>query len=154
MGALAAVNGGATDNFIMRICDVFMAIPGTLLAISICAALGTGMVNLIIAITIAQRAMAYAVENHNLVSNYALVEDGTVVNVIWLAEGNEGEFPGAVRLGDRPVAVGDTYDGEKFYHAGAEVLTPLEAAQAEAAAYKAALETLGVNTEEAADDAQ
>lgn len=54
LGALAAVNGGATDNFIMRICDVFMAIPGTLLAISICAALGTGMVNLIIAITIAQ----------------------------------------------------------------------------------------------------
>lgn len=98
--------------------------------------------------------MAYAVENHNLVSNYALVEDGTVVNVIWLAEGNEGEFPGAVRLGDRPVAIGDTYDGEKFYRDGVEVLTPLEAAQAEAAAYKAALETLGVNTEEAADDAQ
>ena len=64
------------------------------------------------------------------------------------------DVPGAVRLGDRPVAVGDTYDGENFYHAGAEVLTPLEAAQAEAAAYKAALETLGVNTEEAADDAQ
>ena len=70
--------------------------------------------------------MAYAVENHNLVSNYALVEDGTVVNVIWLAAENEHEFPGAVRLGDRPVAVGETYDGEKFYHAGAEVLTPLE----------------------------
>lgn len=98
--------------------------------------------------------MAYAVENHNLVSNYALVEDGVVVNIIWLAAENEHEFPGAVRLGDRPVAVGDTYDEEKFYHAGAEVLTPLEAAQAEAAAYKAALETLGVNTEEEADDAQ
>ena len=98
--------------------------------------------------------MANAVENHNLVSNYALVENGVVVNIIWLAAENEGEFPGAVWLGDRPVAVGDNYDGEKFYHAGAEVLTPLEAAQAEAAAYKAALETLGVNTEEAADDAQ
>lgn len=54
LGALAAVNGGKVDNIIMRIGDVFMAIPGTLLAISICAALGTGMVNLIIAITIAQ----------------------------------------------------------------------------------------------------
>ena len=43
--------------------------------------------------------MAYAVENHNLVSNYALVEDGTVVNVIWLAEGNEGEFPGGWATG-------------------------------------------------------
>lgn len=98
--------------------------------------------------------MAYAVENHNLVSNYALVEDGTVVNVIWLAEGNEGEFPSAVRLGDRPVDIGDTYDGEKFYRNNVEVLTSLEAAQAEAAVYKAALETLGVHTEEVADDAQ
>lgn len=92
--------------------------------------------------------MAYAVENHNLVSNYALVEDGTVVNVIWLAEGNEGEFPGAVRLGDRPVAVGDTYDGEKFYHAGAEVLTPLEQGSLENSRYQEALKLLGIETEE------
>ena len=54
LGSLAAVNGGWVDNLIMRICDIFMAIPGTLLAISICAALGVGMTNLIIAITIAQ----------------------------------------------------------------------------------------------------
>ena len=53
LGSLSAVNGGVSDNVIMRICDVFMSIPGTLLAISICAALGTGMTNLIIAITIA-----------------------------------------------------------------------------------------------------
>ena len=53
LGSLAAVNGGVTDNIIMRICDVFMSIPSTLLAISICAALGNGMTNVIIAITIA-----------------------------------------------------------------------------------------------------
>ena len=52
LGALAAVNGNVSDNIIMRICDVFMSIPSTLLAISICAALGNGMTNLIIAITI------------------------------------------------------------------------------------------------------
>ena len=52
LGSVAAVSGGATDNVIMRICDVFMSIPSTLLAISICAALGNGMTNLIIAITI------------------------------------------------------------------------------------------------------
>ena len=52
LGALAAVNSGVTDNIIMRICDIFMSIPGTLLAISICAALGNGMTNLIIAITV------------------------------------------------------------------------------------------------------
>ena len=54
LGSLAAVYGGKVDSVIMRIGDVFMAIPSTLLAISICAALGTGMVNLIIAITISQ----------------------------------------------------------------------------------------------------
>lgn len=92
--------------------------------------------------------MAYAVENHNLVSNYALVEDGTVVNVIWLAEGNESEFPGAVRLGDRPVAVGDTYDGEKFYRNNVEVLTPFEQSNLENLQYREALNLLGIETEE------
>lgn len=52
LGSLAAVNSGVTDNIIMRMCDIFMSIPGTLLAISICAALGNGMTNLIIAITV------------------------------------------------------------------------------------------------------
>lgn len=98
--------------------------------------------------------MAYAVENHDLVSNYALVEDGVVVNIIWLAKSNEGEFPGAVYLGDRPVDMGDSYADGKFFRDGAEVLTPLEQAQAEIAQYKAALETLGVNTKEVTDDAQ
>ena len=92
--------------------------------------------------------MAYAVENHNLVSNYALVEDGTVVNVIWLAEGNEGEFPGAVQLGDRPVAIGDTYDGEKFYRNNVEVLTPFEQSNLENLQYQEALNVLGIETEE------
>lgn len=88
--------------------------------------------------------MAYAKEGHDLVSSYALVENGVVTNVIWLAESNEGEFPGAVRLDDRPVAIGDTYESGKFRRDGKEVLTPLEQAQAEIAQYKAALETLGV----------
>ena len=48
--------------------------------------------------------------------------------------------------------VGDTYDGEKFWRGGAEVLTPMEQAQAEIDAYKAALQTLGVDTEEVVSD--
>lgn len=80
--------------------------------------------------------------------NYALIENGTVVNIIWLNERNEAEWPNAVRLGERMVEVGDTYDGEKFYRDGVEVLTPLEQAQIEIDTYKAALQTLGVNTEE------
>lgn len=76
--------------------------------------------------------------------NYALVENGIVTNIIWLNERNAGEWPGAVRLGERMVEVGDTYDGEKFWRDGTEVLTAAEAAQMEAAAYAAALMTLGV----------
>lgn len=84
--------------------------------------------------------------------NYALVENGTVVNIIWLNERNAGEWPGAVRLGERMVEVGDTYDGEKFWRDGTEVLTAAEAAQMEAAAYAAALMMLGVRTEEESNE--
>lgn len=84
--------------------------------------------------------------------NYALVENGTVVNIIWLNERNAGEWPNAVRLYDRMVEVGDTYDGEKFWRGGTEVLTAAEAAQMEAAAYAAALMTLGVDISEDANE--
>lgn len=67
----------------------------------------------------------YAVENHNLVSNYALVENGIVTNVIWLAANNAPEFPNAVALGDLPVTMGDIYADGKFYRNGKEVKTTL-----------------------------
>ena len=53
-----------------------------------------------------------------------------------------------MKLGDRPVGVGDTYTDGKFYRDGVEVLTPMEQAQAEIDAYKAALNELGVETED------
>lgn len=80
--------------------------------------------------------------------NYALIENGVVTNIIWLNERNEAEWPGAVRLGERMVEVGDTYADGKFYRDGVEVLTPMEQAQAEITEYKAALHELGVETEE------
>ena len=80
--------------------------------------------------------------------NYALITNGVVNNIIWLYDGNAQEFPDAVKLGDRPVGIGDTYTDGKFYRDGVEVLTPLEQAQAEIDAYKAALNELGVETEE------
>lgn len=83
---------------------------------------------------------------------YALVENGIVVNVIWLNDKNAGDFPTAVKLGDRPVTMGDTYANGKFYRDGEEVLTPLETAQTEIEQYKAALQKLGVDTEEVAAD--
>ena len=52
LGAAGAYYGGQVDNIIMRVMDMFTAIPGTLLALAIVAALGTSMVNLLLAITI------------------------------------------------------------------------------------------------------
>ena len=79
---------------------------------------------------------------------YALIDNGIVTNVIALNDRNASDFPNAVKLGDRPVGIGDTYTDGKFYRDGVEVLTPMEQAQAEIDAYKAALNELGVETEE------
>ena len=75
---------------------------------------------------------------------YAVITEGTVTNVITLWETNAGDFPGAVALHDRPVGIGDSYQDGKFYRGGQEVLT----AQEEIEQYKAALQTLGVVTDE------
>lgn len=53
LGAIAAFYGKRTDNIIMRILDVFMALPQTLLAIAISAMIGTGIKGAIIAVTVA-----------------------------------------------------------------------------------------------------
>lgn len=50
LGAIAGYYGGKLDNFVMRIMDVLLAIPGILLAISIVAALGPGLKNVMIAV--------------------------------------------------------------------------------------------------------
>ncbi len=52
LGAISGFFGGRIDNLIMRVMDIFLAIPGTLFAITIVAALGTSTVNLMIALSI------------------------------------------------------------------------------------------------------
>lgn len=52
IGAIAGYFGGILDNVLMRIMDVFLAIPQILLAIAVVAALGPGITNLIIALII------------------------------------------------------------------------------------------------------
>lgn len=79
---------------------------------------------------------------------YALIDNGIVTNIIALNDRNASDFPTAVKLDDRPVGIGDTYTDGKFYRDGVEVLTPIEQAQVEIDAYKAALHELGVETEE------
>ncbi len=52
IGSIAGYFGGQIDNIIMRICDIFLAIPGLVLAMCVSAALGTGIVNTCIAMAI------------------------------------------------------------------------------------------------------
>jgi peptide/nickel transport system permease protein len=50
LGGLAGYFGGSIDTIIMRIVDVFMAIPSLLLSLAVCTALGEGTTNMIIAL--------------------------------------------------------------------------------------------------------
>jgi len=50
LGAFAGFYGGKVDNVIMRIMDIFLAVPSTLLAMTIVAALGSSLVNVMLAI--------------------------------------------------------------------------------------------------------
>jgi peptide/nickel transport system permease protein len=52
-GGTAVYCGGKIDNAIMRVCDVFSCIPGVLLALALVAALGPGLGNVMIAVTVA-----------------------------------------------------------------------------------------------------
>lgn len=49
---------------------------------------------------------------------YALVKDGVVENIIVLLSRNAQDFPNAVSIEGLSVQIGDTYDGERFYHDG------------------------------------
>lgn len=69
LGAISAYYGGVTDNIIMRLIDILLAMPNILLAISISAALGPGLVNAMIAVGI------------GTVPNYARVTRASVLTV-------------------------------------------------------------------------
>lgn len=49
---------------------------------------------------------------------YAVVDNGIVTNIISLCDLNASDFPNAVCVEGRPVAIGDTYSGGVFYHEG------------------------------------
>lgn len=54
IGATAGYYGGRIDNILMRVMDVFLAMPSTMLAIAVVSALGTSMANLLIALALAR----------------------------------------------------------------------------------------------------
>jgi peptide/nickel transport system permease protein len=52
LGGIAGYYGGWTDDLIMRLTDLKLTIPGLILAMAIAAALGPGIVNMIIAVSL------------------------------------------------------------------------------------------------------
>ena len=52
LGIVAGYAGGVWDTVIMRICDIFLALPNIILAVAIIAVLGTSTVNLIVVLTL------------------------------------------------------------------------------------------------------
>lgn len=54
IGAAAGYYGGRVDNILMRLMDIFLAIPSIMMAIAIVSALGPGMTNLLIAMSISR----------------------------------------------------------------------------------------------------
>jgi peptide/nickel transport system permease protein len=52
VGAIAGYAGGKVDAFLMRVTDIFLAFPGLVLALAFVAALGPGLVNAVIAISL------------------------------------------------------------------------------------------------------
>jgi peptide/nickel transport system permease protein len=53
IGSIAAYYGGKVDNIIMRFMDIYQSIPPILLAISIVAAMGSSLINIMIALAVA-----------------------------------------------------------------------------------------------------
>ena len=83
-----------------------------------------------------------------MAKSMALIENGTVANMLWCSD-SEPETDILLDPAGLPVAIGDTYSNGKFYRDGVEILTPLEEALKTNAEYEAALSeietALGVN---------
>lgn len=86
LGAFAGFYGGRIDNVIMRIMDIFLAVPSILLAITIVAALGTNLVNVMLAIGVSGiptfarivRAAVMGVKDQEFVESARAIGAGSV----------------------------------------------------------------------------
>lgn len=98
VGAVAGYYGGIVDNLFMRCIDILMAIPMTMLAIVIVAALGASQINMILALSIAQvptfarvtRGQVLTVRNTEYIESaraigtrdFAIIKDHIIPNVL------------------------------------------------------------------------
>lgn len=75
IGTISGYAGGAVDSSLMRFCDVFLTFPTFILAMFLIGVLGTGMVNVIIAVALTHwawyariiRSMVLALKNRDYV---------------------------------------------------------------------------------------
>jgi len=82
LGAIAAYYGGIVDDVIMRVLDIFSAIPSLLMAIVITASMGSGLFNCMLAVGISS------------VPNFARMVRGPILSIM------DQEFIEAARLID------------------------------------------------------
>ena len=80
--------------------------------------------------------------------NYALIENGVVVNLIYLHPMNASDFPNAVSADGYAVGIGDAYADGAFYRDGELIKSNADIAAEEKADMVAALNNLGVYADE------
>ena len=78
-----------------------------------------------------------------MAKNMARIEDGVIVGVEWCSD-RTVDTETLVSVYDRPVTVGDTYDGQDFYRNGEKILTPLEQAEKRNEELESALAIIGL----------
>ena len=66
LGCISGYYGGKVDGILMRVMDVFSAIPALVLAIAICAVLGPGINNCIISIAVSGAPSSVAINSSHL----------------------------------------------------------------------------------------
>ena len=81
IGAVAGFFGGGVDNALMRLVDIILSIPSLILAIAISTVLGTGIRNLILAVSLSG------------ITNYARIVRASVLSV------KEQEYVEAAKIG-------------------------------------------------------
>ena len=81
-----------------------------------------------------------------MAKSMARIENGLVVNIEWCSD-KQAQTETLINLADRPVAIGDTYDGSDFYRDGEKVLTPIEKLELELNEYKSYYEAVNASIE-------
>lgn len=73
-----------------------------------------------------------------MAKNMARIEDGVIAGIEWCSD-RTIDTDTLISVYDRPVTVGDIYDGQDFYRNGEKILTPLEEAEKKIKEFESAL---------------